>query len=422
MKLEINTCEDCLSLLTGIAIPRKVGRGVNLHFDTQYTIEKSDMTILNSIAKQLSKEVPLTDRQYELVKEKLSTYKDQFTKNNNINVEEISKTLKYPLRSIDRSHWVKILDYDDKEVIGIRFPFNKKIISLLDDIKRLQGVTNYKVKDHTHIFDPTPHNIYKVVEIALRYVTKFEIQSDILEAYSILQNFLDNRQDHVPGIYNGVLKNLSDSAVISLKNDVGELDEHSLALYFDRRHLYGIHRFDKQDLEKSLFNYSELSNKIIKRETSGVMIDISRPFDQLVDSLFELKRFPLLIILDEKTAHDDLVTTYKSFFNVIDPKHISVLFRKDGADPFNEYVKDKNINNPVDKHTKIVYINNTKLPKPLLQADWKHKAVMFYKRKGLGFNNITKYSQLCDCQIVCEDDSSSGYFDSRAGKFIHANM
>lgn len=422
MKLEINTCEDCLSLLTGVAIPRKLGRGINMNVGTEYTMLSSDVTILNSIAKQLSKEVALTDRQYQLVQEKLYSYKDQFIKNHNIDVKEVSKNLKYPLRDIDRSHWVKMLEYNGAEVIGIRFPFNKKIISLLDDIKRIKGVTNYKVKDHTHIFDPTPHNIYEIVKVALKYVTKFEIQTDILEAYTKLQSFLDNRHDHVPGVYNGVLKNLPELAVRSLENDVGKLDDHSLGLYYDRRHLYGISHFDRQDVERSLFNYSELSNKIVQRNTAAVIVDITRPFDQIVESLIELERFPLLIILDEKTAYDDLVTTFKGFSNVIDTNQISVLFRKDGTDPFNEYIKDKKLNNQVDNSTKIVYISNTKLPKPLLQADWKHKAVMFYKRKGLGYNNVTKYSQSCDFQIVCEDRSSSGYFDTRAGKFIHANM
>ena len=133
-----------------------------------------------------------------------------------------------------------------------------------------------------------------------------------------------------------------------------------------------------------------------------------------------------MILKDEKnsdTAFNDLVTTYKSFSNIIDTQEISVLFRRGGdQDPFNDYIKDKKLNNLVDKHTKVVYISNNKLPKPLLKADWKHKTVMFYRRNGLGYNNTTKYAQECDCQIVCETHTTSGYFDRPSGKFIHANM
>ena len=47
----------------------------------------------------------------------------------------------------------------------------------------------------------------------------------------------------------------------------------------------------------------------------------------------------------------------------------SVLFRldndADGAE-FNQYIKRNNLNNLVDNNTKIVYISNNKIPKPML--------------------------------------------------------
>ena len=105
MNLETNTCEDCLSLLTGVTIPTP-GQLMPLRsyqkksIETTYIMLSSDVTILNSIARQLQKSIALTDRQYELVKEKLISYKDQFAKNN-INVVEACENLKFPLRVID---------------------------------------------------------------------------------------------------------------------------------------------------------------------------------------------------------------------------------------------------------------------------------------------------------------------------------
>ena len=43
--------------------------------------------------------------------------------------------------------------------------------------------------------------------------------------------------------------------------------------------------------------------------------------------------------------------------------------RKDGRH-FNDYVKSQNINNKLDINTKIVYINNKKIPKDLLKEVW----------------------------------------------------
>ena len=49
----------------------------------------------------------------------------------------------------------------------------------------------------------------------------------------------------------------------------------------------------------------------------------------------------------------------------------------DSDHPFNKYVRNNRINNKVDKTTKIVYINNTKYPKPVLTADWKASTVLY---------------------------------------------
>ena len=52
-----NTIEDCLSLLTGIVIPKPI---FPKQQDFGYIIKNSDASILKSIAKQLSKGVSLT--------------------------------------------------------------------------------------------------------------------------------------------------------------------------------------------------------------------------------------------------------------------------------------------------------------------------------------------------------------------------
>ena len=113
-----STCEDCLSFLL------KEGQA-----------SIPDKGILVSLNKQLSKKIALTDRQYALLKGKLLNY-SRCWQQNDID-ESVLDNLKYPLREIDRAHWIKILDYQDKEVIGIRFPFNKKVIDRIEDLRKL---------------------------------------------------------------------------------------------------------------------------------------------------------------------------------------------------------------------------------------------------------------------------------------------
>ena len=43
---------------------------------------------------------------------------------------------------------------------------------------------------------------------------------------------------------------------------------------------------------------------------------------------------------------------------------------------FNQYIKDNNLNNSLDKSTKVVYIRSNKIPKPLLKLNWNANSVL----------------------------------------------
>ena len=87
------TIEDCLSLLTGIIIPKPT---FPKEQDFGYVIKSSDASILKSIAKQLSKGVALTDRQHVLVTKKLVDHKAEFERNG-VRLESCLNNLKFPL-------------------------------------------------------------------------------------------------------------------------------------------------------------------------------------------------------------------------------------------------------------------------------------------------------------------------------------
>ena len=213
-------------------------------------------------------------------------------------------------------------------------------------------------------------------------------------------------------------------------DDIGEVNETSLSLYYDRKNLYGIHHFDKTALENSIGKLSSLSQTIVKRNMPTVLLPTkSFSFSQIVNSLFELKRFPVLVVLDGKEPLDQLTVAHYHFRNVIHRTEMSVCFRQQNTwipeqdrkvtDPFNQYVTSQELNKPVDKNTKVVYINYNKLPKPLLKADFIPKMVLSYGGKGLNFNNVTQYTQQFDFQAVYEDVSTNTYWNKSERKLIH---
>jgi hypothetical protein len=99
MKNVANTLEDLLEILAGLQGQAKI------------QIESSDHNLLFSMARQVFKGTGLTDRQYELAKEKLLKYKEQFTALD-YNFDMSLEKLRLPLRQLDRSRWMKIVDHN----------------------------------------------------------------------------------------------------------------------------------------------------------------------------------------------------------------------------------------------------------------------------------------------------------------------
>ena len=69
---------------------------------------------------------------------------------------------------------------------------------------------------------------------------------------------------------------------------------------------------------------------------------------------------------------------------------------------FNKYVKSNFLNNPIDNNTKIVYINNNKLPKPLVQSGWLPEVAIRVRAHRLN-RNVATYLNITDLVIHYDD-------------------
>lgn len=375
-----HTIENYLELLVGHTAPGP------LPYDPK------DAPILQSIAKQTHKGVALTDRQYALLKEKLLSYKKLFDTVEHAQVDLAVENLRMPLRNIDRSKTITTIDdlerkksfnsIDTKKIpwIKIRFPFAKKTILLIEEISGSAGADYYHEKgSHDHYFRCTERNIFKVVE---QFKDKnFEIDSQLIEQYEKLKIMNDNKENYIPGIYNFKLQNLDRRSIDYMISSVGEPDLDNLAIYVDRKEQYGLKYFDQHDVEKSLNTVTVLAKKIALRKKFQVFISNKKyNINQLVEALLDLYRFPLLVILPTSDHLKHLQTIHRSFDGVVPSELSSVVFRLDNNDEgkdFNDYIKQNNLNNLVDKNTKIVYTDSNKIPKPLIKLNWRPSAVLF---------------------------------------------
>lgn len=411
MENNINTIEDLLETLAG------------LQSLDNMKIESSDATIIHSIARQSFKGTALTDRQFLLMKDKLQKYKEQFTE---CNFDLAIETLRLPLRHIDRSKYVKLVEPPDVfrqdtvyesyknnwQWIKVRFPFSKKLIMTLQSIPYNHREYSHSKGSHEHHFIANEQNIFNVINAFKD--KNFEIDEVLLTAYNTLLNL--RKEDYVPSIRNMTLKNLHPNGVKSLEDSLGKLSKDNIVLYRDRSLMYGIREFDF-DINYCLPKYSTLTQKIVNREMSHIFINSTQStLDQIIESLIELKRFPVVILLDDEDAFDHLIVSHNHFKNVIPNDQISVMMRLDADknDGFNEYIKEKELNSPVDKNTKIVYINRNKINKPLLTSNCKPLTMLMLESYRLNMK-MSHYADEYDL-IIHYDSNISQFMQKQKGK------
>jgi len=397
------TAEDLIEIISGMTQGKFV-----------FEIQNSDRNLMFSLGKQCLRQIPFTDRQYELAKRKILDYKDQFEANGIDGVEEKMLNLRQPLRSIDRSKTISLVEHNDQTMIAVRFPFAKNMIKYIEILNSIHRNKGYDKANKTHFITPTEKNIYRVIGNFQK--ANFEIDESLQEQYRKLLEMKENKNEYVPGVYGLQLKNLHNKAFDYAISSIGQPSIENLALYKDRQDILGIDYFDEDDLAHSVSKLQPLTKKIINRTKQNILVNSSKyTVDNVVESVLELHRFPLLVIIpDNDDSTECLQDVYECFKGIVLDESCTVMFRKDNKNQvdrsFNTFIKQKNLNNSLAKNSKIVYISNNKIPKPLLVSDWRPSAVLMY---GSVRTNMKLDAYVSECDLVIHYDSDSTPFRFR---------
>ena len=387
----VSTIEDCLEILVGLKL------------DYKFDLNSNDRNILSSIGRQVFRKIPLTDRQFKLVSTKILSYKDNFSKAGIANFDEAVNNLRMPLREIDRSKYITIVDTIDVDDvkdhkldwqwIKIRFPFSKKDIIKLEEISNdYRKEYQHKRGSHEHYFRLTENTAFSIVQ---KFKDKtFVIDEKLIEIHDEVYIIKQNVQEHIPCVKDGVLYNINENLIKIINEQTDNLTQ-----VIDRHRRFGIENFNQSPS-------GSLKNSIAYRTDMSVQVrPSSNTIDELILSMYELNRFPLIVLLEETNAEDQLHQFYNSIKNLISNDEQSILFRQEGQTEFNKFIKDKKLNNWVDKNTKIVYASTNKLPKVLLTADWSPIASISYN-SGMNRQLSTFISDRCDLVIYYDEHMS----------------
>jgi hypothetical protein len=380
----IENIEDCLEHLAGMR-----------ESSVKFTIEQTDFTIVNSIARQVFKGTALTDRQFALMQEKLVAYKAQFVEAGVENLEDLLQRTRQPLRQIDRSKYIKCQD----NTIVIRFPFNKTDICYIHEFAGTAEGYHHQKGTHIHYFEYDERNVLNLLD---RFTKKdFVIDEELIEVYTAAKAIHSSPQEYLSGIVNNKLVNINPALDTVIQHEVGKLCNSTFAKFIDRRFRYALDYVELPSASTSLAH-----SIISRKEVTYNSRPSAESTSDILTALWDLDRFPLLVVLDAANAEEQLHELANYYRDMINPEEQSVLFRLDDAEAgFNQLVKDRKLNNWVDSTTKVVYISKSKLPKILVNNEWKPSAAFSYDSKVDRF--VDSYVSFnCDLIVYREETTS----------------
>lgn len=369
---------------------------IKYHFE----IDPSDEVFLRSVARQVARSVALTDRQHNLVKDKLAKYKEQFKNNGLNNFDLAMETLRMPLRSIDRSQTITVED----GWMVVRFPFNKKTIAQLDKVSsKYKQFYQHTRSSNEHKFKLYEPVIHEVVEL---FKTKqFNVDQSLLDIHEEILKINKHEFDYVPSITDQGVINLSENAVEMIKQDLGDFDENTAIKYWDRSLRYAYKKTPRE-----FKNYSALAQEIANRHSQKVYMNPEHTsLKNVADAVKELDRFPLLVTLSRRKELEEL-EQYASAFDFVDTQQQIVLNRiDDNQDPnyqLNQYIKDRNFNTWLDKDIKIAYIFKNNLPKLLIKGNWRPNATVSLNGEREQTNVGNYIHEYCDLHMILDNQVS----------------
>jgi len=394
----------------------------------------------------------LTERQHELLKIKLLEYSDWLDKKYP-NFRKDLDHLRHPYRIIDRSKTIKVIEREvpvfggliKSKMIAIRFPFSNKMIKHIDFIKSVQDKKMYDNKTKTHFVKLTERNALDIITHFKEL--DFEIDLQLMEYFNDVCDIQANHNSHCPGVYDYKLRNVHPRVIEYAHEKFGEPALHNLHLYRDAANILGLSHFDSKDVIENEKSLSAMTKSILER-TTNLCFASSKEYglDELLFSINELDRYPLLVTVPMMTKRESSyfykangfattsdkqrdylievvadVTILSKMHTYLQPyvnnDEISVMYRKERKTiedcDFNNYITRHQLNNLPTEKTKVVFLHQQKrIPKPLLESNWRPRTSLLLKMTLSANKTITIFRESSDLIITYSDEflTSHPYF------------
>jgi len=359
-------------------------------------LAKRDLKVLKSLSKIVLGPSFITENQSRLLVKILKENSEKIPKL----TDQILETIATPtwsriFRPVDKTKkfYISTNNSGDQNLV-IEFAFSSNIRKLLAANNReISGFTQ-EANGKLYIADLTEKNIIRLVDI-LRPLD-FDIDEKIENFYSTIKSwskneitgqFLIGNFDH-----SNFQKQITDDLGIDTPIDNNVIVDRS------NRYQYFLETMEKEP--------ENLVEKIAYRKNTKVWINKNDyPLDEIISSLVRLKRFPVLVIFNQnehKKCLEDLTIFHESLQKNGIIENVGIYFRlpnDEHGSQFNKAIADHKYNCQLDENTKIVGVQNGKIPKFFLKNPWTPMSVVFLNTY-VKQTKTAVYSNKCDLVIT----------------------
>jgi hypothetical protein len=369
---------------------------INGPTDTLDKIKTRDLKVMKSLAKIISSPNFITENQGRLLLKILGENLEKFgDQSENIKMSIESPTWSRSFRPIDKTK--KIYLSTDEPGIIIEFAFSSPLRKLMTGIwKEISGLRQ-DAPGKIYRADLTEKNIVKLFETF--DPQGFEIDEKIRNFYYIIKSWSKNEVED-----QFLLKNFSHANFQkAITQDLGLETEIDNTVIYDRSVRY---QYFVEEPEK---NPKNLTEKIAFRKSSKIWINKKETtLDEIFSSLLKLKRLPTLVIFDHndyKRCFEDLKNLHENLEKNGIFDGVGIYFRLPNDEhgiQFNKFIADHQYNSQLDSTTKIVGVQNGKIPKFFLKNAWKPMSIISIGN-SLKQTKTAAYANCCDLIISYTD-------------------
>lgn len=287
---------------------------------------------------------------------------------------------------------------DGTPLLTIEFAFSSSLRKTLAAMtKKIDGLIQI-TPARVYQADLTEKNIVSLVD--LLGPLEFEIEEKIQEFHKIIKSWSETEiqnQFLLTTITNtNFQKHITADLGINTPLDDNIINDRS-----KRYHYF---------TEKSGKNPENLTEKIAARSSVKYWVNKKEiTLDQIIQTVSELKRFPMLVVFDvydPKKCLEEMKNLEASLENNRIYNDVGIYFRLDNnaiGKEFNQLIADKGYNAQLDSNTKVVGVQSGKIPKFLLKTEWKPMSVISIGNQ-LRHSKTAVYANCCDLIIAYTDN------------------